>query len=1087
MRHCIYILSFSFILFFVKQQVIGQNVPKPLNSTFLITEGIKFHDKKLPDSARVYFQQVTRNDSLYGTALYEIALGYYVEKEYDSALVYIRMAVNSKETGIVEQARTLMGSIFDDMKMPDSAIACYKTALKVRPYDSRIYYDMGIMYYNMDSLDLSEQCFIQAITISPTYYKATVALGRLNEKKNRRIEALLCFYMANLISHSADLTRYIELYLAGESEIMPLVKEYVPTSPSFEKIDYYIGSKIAMTAKYKPVFNSQSAFARQGDLLFKQLEYDPKIDNFYMNYYVQVFMLLKNKKHLETCMYAYFSVFNDEKVQKWVKSNSSTIQKFYELIRDKITQLSAKGFVNDANYKGINYVFSDGVLVEFGKYSDEKNKIKEGVWTSLRKDGSILTIANYKNGKRSGEVQDFTTNGLLEYNIPFVNGMKSGIGKGFFENGRLQVEVMFENDKLNGKLTRYFSTGQKLREIDYKNGLENGLVISYFKNGAIEDSLFWTNGKRNGMLNSMYANNQLSIKGRIANDLYEGEFVYYYPDGQISSQGIYSKNNPTGKWVYYHPNGVISAIYFYNDKGNLQDTAKEFDANGIATSLSIYSNSGKNRQKIYYRPDGSVYGKEEYKNDNMVKNESFDTNGKSFGEITISNSGTYVKNYNLFGNLSSEGMVKNGKIEGRWIFYGIFGTIKQISYYKKGEQDGADTTFFPNGKINTIGNYKGNKIDGYVALYNQAGKITTEGYFVDGVKEGYLLNYDNSGKLTHKLYYSNNELDQWQQEYHFNGNLSREMYYNNYILKEIINYDSNGVEYERLIIPDSACKIVEHYPNKKTKSEIHYIGGIPNGLVTYFHANGQKLSSYNEILGKAFDTIKYHNEDGKQFGTSEFINDKLYGKVITIYDFERERVESKYFNGQMYDTMKYYNLDNNKLTASIPYMEDERHGLASYYSENGELAYQLLYHKGVIIECISPKNNQHFPIENGKKITTYYANGTKSAEMSFLNGYREGEFTIYYANGKLYTKQFYEAGYLNGLHQEYYSNGNVREEINYIYDDKDGVVKTYYPNGKLKEESFYVLGKKHGEQKSYNQQGTLVKKTVYYYGEIQSE
>jgi len=1081
MRNCIYILSFSLVLVFAKLQVWGQNVPKPLNSEFLITEGIKFHDKELYDSARGYFQQVTRNDSLYGTALYEIALGYYVKKEYDSALVYIRMAVNSKETGIVEQARTLMGSIFDDMKMPDSAIVCYKTALKSKPYDSRIFYDMGITYYNMDSLDLSEQCLIQAIKLNPTYYKATFALGRLNERKNRRIEAMLCYYMANLVNPSTNLTQYTEVYLAGESEIVPLVKEYVPTSPSFEKIDEYINSKIAMTAKYKPIFKSSSAYARQGDVLFKYLEYDPKIDNFYMNYYVKIFTLIRDKKYVETAMYAYFSGFNMENVQKWIKSNSSKIQKFYGAVGNEIWRLAGRGFVNDANYEGMNYVYYDNKLSEFGKYSDEKNKIKEGVWTTVRKDGSILTIANYKNGKMHGEAQDFTSNGQLEYSIPFVNGIKLGIGKGFYENGLLQVEVMFENDKLNGKLTRYFFTGQKQREIDYKNGLENGLVINFFKNGTVEDSLSWANGKRNGMLNSMYANNQLSIKGRIANDLYEGEFVYYYPDGQISSQGSYTKNNPTGKWIYYHPNGVISTIQFYNDKGNLTDTSTFFDANGILESVFIYSNNGKNAQKIYYRPDGTIYGKEEVKNDNTVKMESFDKNGNLLETTNISNSETYVKVYNMFGSVASEGMLKNGKIEGRWVYYGFFGNIERISYYKKNERNGPDTTFFPNGRIKFIGNYKEDKLDGYAVQYNQAEKIAAEGYFINGLQEGYFLFYDNSEKLTNKNYHANDELDQWQQEFYFNGNLSKELYYNNYVLREIINYDTNGVEYERLIIPDSACKIVEHYPNGKIKSEKQYIGGVSNGIETYFHANEQKKSSTNKIIGKVFGKAEHYNENGKIEATMEYVNDKQYGKMITID--ESERAEFNYFNGQLYDTVKYYN-NENKLTTSVPYMEDERHGLASYYNEDGELAYQLLYYNGVIIECISPKNNERIPIENNKKIITYYTNGTKSAEMSFLNGYRNGEFTMYYFNGKLLRKYTYEVGHYNGIWQEYYNNGTLKEEINYTYGGYDGIVKTYYPNGKLKEESFYVMGKKHGEQKQYNQQGTLIKKTMYYYDEI---
>ena len=1065
--------------------VFGQNVPKPLNSEFLISEGIKCHDKQLYDSARFYFEQITRNDSLYGTACYEIALGYYEEKEYDSALVYIRKSVNSKEIGIAGQARILMGTIFDDAEMPDSALMCYKTALQRMPYNSKLHYDLGLTYFKMDSLDLSEQHLIQAIKVNPTYYRATFALGRLNEKMNRRIEAMLCYYMAGLINPNAELVRLTELYLAGESDIIPLRNEYIPTSQAFEKIEEYINSKIAMTAKYKPVFKSQSAFVRQGDLLFKYLEYDPKADNFYMDYYVRFFTSLRNKdkKFIETSMYIYFSGFNIENVQKWIKSNSSKIQKFYGVVRDEIGRIAAKGFINDARYQGMNYAYTDGILSAFGKIGDEKSKLREGLWHFVRKDGLIHSTENYKNGKIDGEEKNFNTAGQLIENFSYVNGKKVGEGKVYHADGKLKAEGTFENDKLNGKLTYYFSTGQKQSEENYKNDILNGLFINYFKNGEISDSVSWSNGKQNGTYCVVYPNGQLSVKGQLINDLVEGELTYYYPDGQISRQGNFIKNNPTGKWTDYHPNGVISSIYFYNDKGNFTDTAKYFDANGVPTSAYVYSNNGKNIQKTFYRMDGSIFAKEEVKNENVIKIESFDKEGKSLETTNISNAGTYVKYRNRLGNISAEGMIKNGKEEGRWAHYGLFGEIERISYYKNGELNGTDTSFFPNGKIEIIMNYKDNKADGYGCSYNLAGKITIEGYCVDDAKEGYWLFYDNFGNITQRAYYTNDELDQWQQYYYPNGNLNQEIYYNNFIIREIINYDTLGIAYETVTIPDSACKIFQHYPNGKIARESHYIGGVLNGEQTVFFPNGQKNHSSNEIMGKTYGAIEYYNEDGKLISKAVYIDDKLYGNSTVIYGSEK-RIESKNFNGQTYDTLKYYSHEN-KPIAFVPYMEDERHGLASYYSESDEAAYQLLYYDGVAIECISPKNNERIKVENDKKITTYYANGTKSAEISFLNGYFDGEQLEYYTNGKLYLKYNSEAGENNGNYVEYYSNGNLKEEGNFIYGEFDGVVKKYYPNGKLKSEEFYVFGKQHGEQKHYNQQGNLTKKTMYYYGEVQ--
>lgn len=1079
MKH--YYFSLCLALLFFNPDVSGQNVPKPLNVGFLIDEGIRCHDNQLYDSARYYFLQVTRNDSLYSTACYEIALGYYDEEEYELALAYIKKAVNGREASIREQATVLMGTIYDDAGMPDSAIICYKIALKSLPYNTKLLYDLGFTYYKLDSLELSEQYLIQAITINPTYFRANFALGQLNEKMNRKIEALLCYYMANLITHSTDLARYIEFYLSDESHITPLVNEYHPAFRSFETVDEYINSKIAMTAKYKPIFKSTTAFARQGDLLFKYLEYEPNTNNFYMNYYVKILTLIREKKQIETCMYTYFSPFKEEKVQKWMASNASKVQKFYDMVLGEINQMIYKGFVNNTHDEGIRYVYNKGVLLEFGKYSDEKNKVKEGLWRFLEKNGSVSTTLNYDNGEPNGEMKEFNSSGQMVSSIPFVNGRRVGAGKLYYENGALKADAFFENNALHGELTRYFATGQKQKTENYKNGNENGWFATYYKNGNIADSVSWSNGKQNGIYCALYPNNQLSTVGRFVNNMIDGEVLNYYPDGKIKNQLNFVRDNITGKRTSYHPNGAIEQITFYNDNGNLIDTSKYFAADGILQSMFIYSNNEKNIQKIYYRANGSIFQKNEVINDNLVKIEYFDNEGKLLETTPISKTGTYIKNRNWLGNISSEGMLVNGEYEGRWINYGLAGNMEQVSYFKNGERNGTDTSFFSNGKIRAIVR----QYDGYATYYNQSGVLNAEGYYVNDAKEGYWRFYNSSGKLSHIAYYTNNELDQWQQDYHWNGNLSNEFYFDNFAAKEIVQYDTAGIEYERVSIPDGACKIVLHYPDGTVERENHYIGGVQNGSETQYFPTGQLSYVCNKNTDEFSGTMKYYDEAGNDRGTSEYLEGKRYGNATIIYS-DGGRSEYTYYNNQLYGMAKYYNSDN-KLTGLIPYMEDEKHGLANYYDDLGVLAYQISYYEGVAIEVISPKNKQHIKVENDQKIITYYPNGTKSAELSFLNGYYNGAFEQYYSNGKLNRKYGYIAGEYHGDDREYYPTGTLKTENHYVYNEYDGVQKAYYPNGKLKEELFYIMGDKHGEQKYYNPQGVLEKTTVYYYGEIQAD
>jgi antitoxin component YwqK of YwqJK toxin-antitoxin module len=1035
MKKIFLLLCFAFVLSLFNIQIQGQNVPKPLQSNFLIQEGIKWHDRQEFDSARFYFNQITRNDSLYATASYEIALGYYSVENYDSALYYIKKAVNGRETNIREQARTLMGSIFDDAGMPDSALACYEEALKLLPYSSKLLYDLGVTHYKLGHLELAEQYLIQAIKLNPVYYRATIILGRVNEKMNRRVEALLCYYMASLINNNASIVRAVELYLGGESDIVPGIKEYVPTHPSFEKIEDYIDSKIAMNAKYKPIVKSTSAFARQGDLLFKYLQFDPKSDNFYMNYYVRFFTSLRDRKLLETCMNLYFAEFDFPHVKKWIEKNSAKVKQFYTTVVGDIFNLAAKGFVNEAHYDGMFYVFSNGVLLEFGKYSDEKNKVKEEMWLFVEKDGLVSTTLNYEKGKPQGVMESFASDGSMTSEIPYINGVRAGTGKWYHDNGNPRIEAHYVNNKLDGKCIYFFYTGQKEKEENFVNGLEDGLTVNYFKNGAVKDSIFRSQGKQNGEYLEYYPNGNLSVKGKIINDFATGEVFYYYPDGQIRTQGTLVKNEYNGKWTTYYPNGAVESVVLYNDKGVLVDTSKNYNANGDITLISINSNNGKNAHRIYYRPDGSIYEKEEIKNNELVKVELFDNDNKSIEVINIGKGNTNVKRQNWMGNISSEGIFKAGKIDGRWVYRGLHGNIERISHFKNGDRNGTDTTFYANGQIKSIENFKDDQYNGYTTYFHISGNVEAEGYCVNDKKEGYWLYYDIFGKLTRKAYFTENEADQWQQYFYPNGNLDNEMYYNNFILKEIVQYDSTGTEYERVLLPDRECKIVLHYPNGSIKLEQNFIGGVSNGEGTLYFENGQKKYTVNEIMGETYGTLTSYNEDGKHRGTRSYLDGKLYGNSTVFYESERE--ESKYYNNLLYDTMKYYSFDN-QLTEVFPFMDDHKHGWASYYV-NGKLAYQLLYYKNEVIECFSPKNHQRIPVKNNETITTYFANGVKSAEMSFLNGYREGKMT------------------------------------------------KYYPNGKVKEEKSFVYGSPHGEEKTYNQQGVLVKKTNYYYGEHQKD
>lgn len=88
----------------------------------------------------------------------------------------------------------------------------------------------------------------------------------------------------------------------------------------------------------------------------------------------------------------------------------------------------------------------------------------------------------------------------------------------------------------------------------------------------------------------------------------------------------------------------------------------------------------------------------------------------------------------------------------------------------------------------------------------------------------------------------------------------------------------------------------------------------------------------------------------------------------------------------------------------------------------------------------------------------YYANGQKSAEGQYVEGFRSGAWTFYTESGQLSERIDFQGGNYHGQRVEYFPNGKPRVVEAYTNGKRDGVVQEFSEDGKLVRQVTYRDG-----------------------------
>lgn len=470
--------------------------------------------------------------------------------------------------------------------------------------------------------------------------------------------------------------------------------------------------------------------------------------------------------------------------------------------------------------------------------------------------------------------------------------------------------------------------------------------------------------------------------------------------------------------------------------------------------------------------------------------------------------------YNIFyypnDQISSEGVMKEGKPDGLWKTYYVDGVIKSIGIRKNGFLDSVWVFYNEEGLIREKINYLNGKKNGYYYSFNflknndsiTVSYLEKEDLYSNNTRNGISNYYFPNGVIQFSVNYIDGKRQGYSKEYDKLGNLITVIQYQNgrEIDRSRINRMQDSVKY-------GVWK--DFYPNGKIKSEMNYAFGNLHGLYKEYNLIGELVLTHRYANGKLVDTIVEIENDIDIIEEFYDLRDSI-GELIPkssggFIDGKPVGVHRSYDSLGRVNSSRLFDSYGNLIGKGIVNIEGDRVGNWFFYYSDGmkrsEGQYERNRRVGLWIYYYSFGGiEQRGDFKRGRpngKWVWYYDTGSIKREEFYKNGKEDGESTEFDKAGNIITQGSYLDGFKDGewffnygFHTEkgkfendvrtgewtfYFNNGNVYFIGSFFEGKEDGKHLYYYRNGQLKEKRYYVFGRKNKNWEFYDFYGSLLK------------
>ena len=281
----------------------------------LVDQGVQFHEQGQFDEAIAKYKQAEKKDPKNALVKYEMAFTYHAKRDLDKALTYAKAATKLKTEGIEENLFSLLGSIYDEKGMADSALAIYREGFMKSPNSANIPYNAAITYMRKNNADSAYAWIKHSINNTRTHEGSYYYAGFLASQIGKWPQFYAYTMYSTFISKKAEIIRdnLSRLYGRTKSFVIKKDNNIVMNTPAIKQTE---GDS---TVNKEFLLAIQTMLAT--DTLSKRKLYEPDTNSAQQTEFL-IHVLEKNIK-----LIAFIDEINDP------------IQRFYQgLIRERVVE-----------------------------------------------------------------------------------------------------------------------------------------------------------------------------------------------------------------------------------------------------------------------------------------------------------------------------------------------------------------------------------------------------------------------------------------------------------------------------------------------------------------------------------------------------------------------------------------------------------------------------------------------------------------------------------------------------------------------------------------------------------------------------
>ena len=1059
----------------------SQTIPL-INSGTVIANGKNLYDSGKYEEAINEFYKVSERDTNYVLMLTEAALTWIAAEKYDKVLPVCDIGL-AKPSAYTPYFLRYQAIAEDKLGNFDKSVDLFLKAIKKFPADFGMLYNLGVTFYNNKEYEKAAEQFFNVLAINPFHSGSHLNLGRIAIGQGRKVHGMLSMGMYLSISNTDNarlvlLNNFLDNQVTDEGSI-PLFGSNEP-----EKLDQIIRAKIAMDKKFKSAFPVDAAVVTQFEMFFQQMQtIGEETDDPWIRSYLPIYQYIRDQDLIEPFIYHILSSASNTDVKKWLSKNNKSLKSFFTSVNTAIrTQREVVSLESFGNPKPVQAWYNnDNTLNALGEYTADE--IRKGHWQFFYDNYTLSAEGDYNSqGKKTGTWKYYNNDGTLKS----IEDYNTGEITLYHPNGTKREHFFLRDDKIHGDVELYFRCGPIKEKLTYLNGDRHGKGQSYHATGGVDLSYEYVHNKANGEFKTFYPDGSLKTVAIYKNDDLNGNYQSYHANEKLQSRGQYREGFSVGSWSYYYSNGKKERMGSFNDSGGPLGEWVYYSEQGLLTEKRQFDDEGRLHGHNTHYFEDKVHYVDTYEKDVLIQSVFYDRTGKEISRQGNPDGNFAVRNYFGTGQLQSEGSYKSGKAHGPWKYYNRFGKLISEYTYADGLLQGKGAEYFASGARKYSLEYKDNALHGYFQEFYQHGPVKQEGWFDHGNREQRWLTYFTDGTPETDGFYLRNSFTGPYYTYSPDSKLHSTNIYENGALADIKNYDSKGNLLTRQTVDQHIQSFEDRFQDTKPSAKFDLLCGSYVNDFTKWYPDGTLYYSVKFQDGKKYGPYAHNNANGIPAMEGSYMEDTPEGPW-KVFNFEGTLIqEGRYLNGLQDSVWKFY-YPHGSLNSTITYRKDDLHGVARYFSPEGEPLVEKMFVGGDLIAYRHINQNEEDPawqdFSGTGTISLKNSAGKVVYEETYQEGMRHGYKRIYYNDGNLCEEYRYHLGDFEGPYRLYYPNGKVAENGNFKNDVLDGKVESFRPDGTPSRTEHYSMGTRHGKATYYK--GRIRKDYTFWDGMIE--